>query len=124
MPSETLAPRFGRARFFAGLSDREEGRAGGLQLGLTTYGVDEATGRDTYQVSYLEWSGRSDHLSDLIDQSVGRTVTPQFVDESGDDVAYVGTPEMNSQFRADSKGTTSTSTASEAEVKTSLEVVA
>lgn len=123
MSSDTINPRVGRARFFVGLSDREEGRAGGLQLGVTTYGTDD-NGEETYQVSYLEWAGRSDHLSDAIDHAIGREVTPQFVSQSGDDVGYVGTPEMNSQFRAESKKAASTTTASEAEAKTALEVVA
>lgn len=87
--SRHLSARFGTFSPFAGLSDREDGRAGGLQVGFTTYDTEEETGRQTYQTSYLEWAGRSDHLSDAIDSLRGITPTPQFVDECGDDAIYV-----------------------------------
>ena len=106
MSSDTIAPRFKNCRTFIGVSDRENGRSGGLQLGFTTYGTDADTGRETYQVSYLEWGGRSDHLSDAILKATGREVPTQFVDEADiNDVAYVGTPEMNAAFQEEAQPT-------------------
>ena len=103
MSSDTLAPRFQKCRPFVGVSNRENGRSGGLQIGFTTYGTDADTGRETYQVSYLEWGGRSDHLADALLKATGCEVPTQFVDEADvTDVAYVGTPEMNASFQAQS----------------------
>ena len=84
-----LAARCGDITPFIGFSDREDGRAGGLQIGLTTYGEDADSGRETYQTSYLEWGGRSDHLSAAIDKLQGKTTEPQFVDECGEDAVYI-----------------------------------
>ena len=84
-----LAARTGNFSGFVGMSDREEGRSGGLQIGFTTYDTDEDSGRETYQTSYLEWGGRSDHLSAAIDKLQGKTPEPQFVDECGEDSVYV-----------------------------------
>jgi len=104
MSSDTLAPRFNRCRPLIGVSNREDGRAGGLQIGFTTYGTDADTGRETYQVTYLEWGGRSDHLTDALAKATGVAVEPQFVDEANaDDVAYVGTPEMNAAFQKEAQ---------------------
>ena len=82
-----LAARTGNFSGFVGMSDREEGRSGGLQIGFTTYGEED--GRETYQTSYLEWGGRSDHLASAIDKLQGVTRDPQFVDECGDDAVYL-----------------------------------
>lgn len=87
--SEHLTARFGGFTPFIGMSDREEGRAGGLQVGFTTYDTEEATGRETYQTSYLEWGGRSDHLKSAIDSMRGIDTDPQYVDDCGGDSAYV-----------------------------------
>ena len=72
----------------------------------------------------MEWAGRSDHLADAIDKATGKEVKPQFVSQAGDDVTYVGTPEMNEPFLAKSKDDTSNTAAPKAEAKASLEVVA
>ena len=88
-----ISSRFGNARPFAGVRSAENNCYNGFQAGFTTYGT--ADGRETYQTSYAEWGGRSDHLSDALFELSGIPVEPQFVDEAGDDVNYVGTVAMN-----------------------------
>lgn len=89
-----LKLRTGKVRILAGISDREDGRAGGLLLGATTYGTNDA-GQETYKTTYLEWGGRSDHIASAIAAGTGVDMPEQLVSEAGDDIQYVGTPEMN-----------------------------
>ena len=89
-----LKPRTGNFRPFIGISTRENGRNGGLQIGCTTYQTQE-DGTETYQVTYTELSGRSDHIADAICEATGVDITPLKVSEAGEDVVYVGTPDMN-----------------------------
>ena len=92
-----LGPRFGRVRLIMGVSDREQGQSGGLQLGCTTYGTND-NGDETYQVSYIEIGGRSDHVADAIANAQGTDVPERLVKEaSAEDVIYVGTPKMNAK---------------------------
>ena len=119
-----IKPRFGNARLLAGISDREDGRAGGFLVGCTTYTPVEGTDDEEYATTYLEYSGRSDHLANALASATGVELPTQLVSEAGDDVQYVGTPEMNSRFRTDRKEVTSTNAAPKATLEASAEVVA
>ena len=88
-----ISSRFGTARPFVGVRSSENNCYAGVQAGFTTYGTVD--GRDTYQTSYAEFGGRSDHLADAILEASGTPVEPRFVDEASVDVAYVGTVAMN-----------------------------
>ena len=94
MNSLHIMPRFGNVRPFIGISTREEARNGGIQAGVTTYRTDE-DGNETYQVSYVELAGRSDHIADAVCEATGTEVMPLLVSEVQEDSKYVGTPDMN-----------------------------
>jgi len=99
-----FSPRVGKLRLISRLSEREDGTNQGIQLGLTTYGTTES-GDETYQVSYVEIGGRSDHLADAIRSSQGNEVPERLVKEaSADDIHYVGTVKQNAKAqKADAK---------------------
>lgn len=59
-----LSFRIGNFQPFADLNDREDGRYGGIQAGFVTYSEDN-NGDETYQQTYVELGGRSDHVADL-----------------------------------------------------------
>jgi len=92
-----IKPRIQRARPFIGFSSREEGRNRGIQLGFATYDGDD-NGEETYKVSYVEVSGRSDHAAAMINSASSKDVTPQLVSEAGDDAVYVGTLAENAEI--------------------------
>ena len=87
-------PRFKNVRPFVGINTREGGRNGGIQIGVTTYDTDQ-DGNETYQVSYVEWAGRSDHIADAVCEATGVEVDTLLVSDSKQDVVYVGTLDMN-----------------------------
>jgi len=95
-----LSARTGRVRPFVGTRTYDDGSAATFQIGLTTY---SGSGADqTYQTSYVEVGGRSDHICDALDKSQGRTVTPRLVANADDtEQSYVGSAERN-QAIADS----------------------
>lgn len=98
-----LTGRFGKVRLFAAVRDAEDDAYAGLQLGVTTYGTADDTDEETYQTSYFEWGGRSDHLADALANAQGNEVADRLVSESGDDVRYVGSMKQNDRIR--NKGT-------------------
>ena len=98
-----LTGRFGKVRLFAAVRDAENDAYAGLQLGVTTYGTAEGTDDETYQTSYFEWGGRSDHLADALDDVQGNDSEERLVSTSGDDVRYVGSKKQNDRIR--NKGT-------------------
>ena len=62
--------RSGPARVFGAFRDYDNGAGSTLQLGVTTYkNLDD--GDQSYQTTYLEWGGRSDHLVDAINSAQG-----------------------------------------------------
>ena len=66
-----------------------------MQVGFTSYETDE-DGEQTYQTSYIEWGGRSDHLDDVIDVAMGREVPKRLVrNASESERRYVGSDERN-----------------------------
>ena len=83
------------ARPFIASRDYDGDRASTLQLGFTTYRpLDD--GDQSYQVSYLEWGGRSDHLDDALSNLMGHEVPVRRVSEaSASDRRYVGSNERN-----------------------------
>lgn len=87
--------RLGPVRTFVGSRSTEDNQYGSLQLGITTYQDGEGD-TETYQTSYLEWGGRSDHLADVLTHASGNDVPVRTVaDAPADDLVYVGTPAMN-----------------------------
>ena len=98
-------PRFGNVRLLVGVSDREDGRSGGLLLGATTYAQTD-DGDETYATSYLEWGGRSDHLVNAMCAATGVDAPVQLVSEAGDDVAYTATVAQNAKRRKVAEGAT------------------
>jgi len=90
-----IKPRRGRIRVFTGTDTTEAGSAGRFVLGCTTYGHDDLSGRETYEVNYLQVGGRSDGLSNTLQGMQGNEPTTRYVDEAGDDVMYVGTTQQN-----------------------------
>jgi len=67
-----LTQRFGRVQPFLRTNSAEDNRYGGLQAGVVTYSGD--SDNETYQVSYAELGGRSDHIAKPIGDLVGADV--------------------------------------------------
>ena len=88
--------RAGRLRTFIGGRSYDDGEAGTIQCGFTTYAGDGA--QQTYQTTYVEVGGRSDHLTDAIATAQGRQTVQRYVVKSDDvcrDREYVGSNERN-----------------------------
>ena len=94
-----LNPRIRAFRPLIGIKSRENGTGGTLQAGFTTYDTN-ADGQETYQVSYVEWGGRSDHLNDIVDHLCGNEVTERLVANAGEDADYVGSVKQNDRSRS------------------------
>lgn len=87
--------RAGAFRPFVAIRDYGEHDAFTLQVGATTYGSN-ADDEQTYQTSYLEWGGRSDHLMDALTTLQGGTVPERLVrDASTSERRYVASDERN-----------------------------
>ena len=90
-------PRLNNFRLITGLRSRDNGQGGGIQAGFATYS-DTEDGDQTYQVTYAEFGGRSDHIVDAIDSLCGDEVAQRRVSAPvGDDAMYIGTPEQNAR---------------------------
>lgn len=88
--------RIGPARAFIGGRSYDGGEAGTLQAGMTTYRGEGA--QQTYQTTYVEFGGRSDHLTDAIASAQGRPTVQRYVvkaDDVRNDREYVGSNERN-----------------------------
>ena len=86
--------RTAAVRGFCGTRTYDDGEAGTLQLGFTTYAGKGD--KQTYRTTYVEAGGRSDHLTDVIAAAQGRdTVQRYVVDATGAERDYVGSPERN-----------------------------
>ncbi len=90
-----IKPRLGRFRLNIGTRSYEDGAAGDAILGITTYGHEESTGRETYEVNYISVGGRSDTVSNALQTLQGNEATTRYVDEAGNDEMYVGTSDQN-----------------------------
>ena len=87
--------RAGNFRPFVGTRDYGEYDAFTAQIGATTYGTND-NDEQTYQTSYLEWGGRSDHLMDALTTLSGGTAPERLVrDASESERRYVGSDERN-----------------------------
>ena len=87
--------RFGSARPFIGFRDYDDNAASTLQLGITTYKPTES-GDEEYQTTYLEWGGRSDHLTDaLVAMSGVETETRLVSTADNTERRYVASNERN-----------------------------
>ena len=91
-----LSFRTATVRPFTEVRDYDNGAGTTLQIGATTYST-LADGDESYQTSYIEIGGRSDHLCDAIDKMRGNEAPVRRVSmASADDQRYAGTPEQNS----------------------------
>ena len=90
LPSH-LGLRIGNVRTFVGNRSTEDGAGVGLQAGLTTFGTND-DGQETYQTSYVELGGRTDHLTDAIAYVRGDEVKERLVSDT-QEFNYVGSPE-------------------------------
>lgn len=90
----SLSFRVGPVRPVAEFREYDE-NAMTMQVGFTTYDTND-NDEQTYQTSYIEWGGRSDHLDDIIDKAMGRDVPKRYVrDASKSERRYVGSDERN-----------------------------
>ena len=90
-----LSFRAGNIRPFVGMRDYDDDSASTLQVGFTSYGKTE-DGQDTYQTSYLEWGGRSDHLVDGLSTLMGVEPDTRLVSRASEsERRYVASDERN-----------------------------
>ena len=75
-----LSVRASRVRPFIGFRDYDDHAASTLQTGITTYSGDDAD--QTYQTTYVEFGGRSDHLTDALARATGADVLDHRVDNA------------------------------------------
>ena len=98
-----LSFRQGPVRPFIAFRGYDDDAAGTMQLGLTTYGKND-NDEQTYQTTYLEWGGRSDHLVDAIDKAQGKQVAERLVSRASEsERRYVGSDERNGITAASQK---------------------
>tara|TARA_Y100000817_G_scaffold250931_1_gene203316 strand:+ start:170 stop:502 length:333 start_codon:yes stop_codon:yes gene_type:complete len=64
-----LAFRLGNIQPFVDVTSRDDDRYGSLQAGFVTYDED-----DNYQVTYIEYGARCDHLADPLQRACGLDV--------------------------------------------------
>ena len=89
-----LSVRASRVRPFIGFRDYDDHAASTLQTGITTYSGDDAD--QTYQTTYVEWGGRSDHLTDAIARATGKPVPQRRVaDASASEQRYCAELDRN-----------------------------
>ena len=97
MSNHRVQPRFGNWSPFIRFHERENSRYGGLQLGVTTY-HDTDSGEEEYRTSYMEWGGRSDHLSHAIDQVLDNELEVNLVSAPcREDINYLREPRKEAQ---------------------------
>lgn len=85
----TLATRFKAVMPFIRVHSREDERYGGIQAGFTTYHETES-GDEEYRTTYMEWGGRSDHITAPLASALGQEVKPLTTDSvSSEDADYV-----------------------------------
>ena len=90
-----LSYRRGPARAFIESRDYDNAAGSTLQIGLTTYSkLDD--GDESYQTTYWEIGGRSDHFDDAIAHMRGKEAPVRRVSMApANDVRYVGTTKQN-----------------------------
>ena len=95
-----VSPRIGNFRPFFGVSQREDGYAGSLEAGLTTYAETEDGTDETYQTTYVGLIGRSDHIGDAVQTAMGNDVAERLVSEVTDGIEanHAGTAKQNANF--------------------------
>ena len=97
-----LKPRIGNVRILAGFNTREEDRYGSVVLGATTYSEVEGTDDEEYATTYMEFGGRSDHLTNLVASATGTELDKQLVSSAAsDEQEYCGSVEMNQKRKED-----------------------
>ena len=99
-----LSIRLGKVRPFIGARSYDNGDAGTLQLGVTTYADVNDSADESYQTTYIEFGGRSDHLADAIDKAQGKDVATRLVTTaSASEQRYCATEERNASDKSDKK---------------------
>lgn len=99
----TLATRIGNVQPFLRVHSREDERYGGLQAGLTTY-HETKSGDEEYRTTYMEWGGRSDHLTIPVASAMDKKVEPLLSsDVSSEDADYVRQKKEDKEEKATSK---------------------
>ena len=91
-----LSIRKGKFEPFLNIRFAENDQYVGFQAGLTTYGTNE-DGEETYQTTYTEVGGRSDHLIDAVDQLTNQTVTTRLSADAGSDSVYITPAEADNK---------------------------
>ena len=66
MSMSIVKPRLGRIRTFAGTDTSENDSSRRYLIGYTAYNHEQTSGRETYEVNYLEFGGRSDGLTNVV----------------------------------------------------------
>lgn len=90
-----LSFRKGRVRPFIGTRDYDNGSGTTLQTGLVTY-TQLPDGDESYQTTYVEFGGRSDHLDDAISRLRNEDAPVRRVSMASDtDRMYVGSAQAN-----------------------------
>ena len=90
-----LSIRFANCRPFVGMRNYDDNAAGTLQVGLTTY-REAADGQESYQTSYLEWGGRSDHIADGLSTLMGEEPETRLVSRASEsERRYVASDDRN-----------------------------
>ena len=89
-----LNPRFGDFRPFISLQSGDEGASGTLAAGVVTY-TTEADGTESYRMSEIGGSLRSDHVFDAVQDKLGNETTTRLVSDDSSDAYAVGTLKQN-----------------------------
>lgn len=85
----TFGQRLGNVQPFIRVHHREDDRYAGVQAGVTTYHETDS-GSEEYRTTYLEWGGRSDHLSAPVLSMLDKDVTPLLTDTASvEDSDYI-----------------------------------
>ena len=116
-----ISPRLGSLRPFIGVSQREDGSAGSLEAGFTTYSSTEDGTDETYQTTYVGLIGRGDHVGDAVQNLMGNDVAERLVSEVTDEIEanHAGSPKQNANFHKNAnKAAAKNSTKSIADAKT------
>lgn len=96
-----ISPRFGNVRPFIGVSRREDGYAGSLEAGFTTYAETEDGNDETYQTTYVGLIGRADHIGDAVQGAMGNDTATRLVSEVTDDIEanHAGSAKQNANHQ-------------------------
>ena len=81
-------------RPFISLQSGNEGASGTISAGVVTYTKDD-DGNETYRMSEIAGSVRSDHVYDVVQDKLGNDTPTRLVSDDSADVYAVGTLKQN-----------------------------